>query len=256
MLALLIETPSRYLQSLVEGSISLQSTADSLPRKVDALADRDLIEVTLRGDQRGYEQLTRRYQDRLFTSVLHDTGCPVLAEDIVQDAFVRAYLHLKSFRKECNFYTWLYRIALNVRSNYFRRRHRTLPLESLGGESDQISAAERDCPSRSLERDEEKHLVREALQRLQSHHRTVLVLREFDGFDYQTIADLLDVKVGTVRSRLSRAREQMKRELATYVAEPNDESDSRHDESTSTNCHQESENEVGFRIRGFMNANG
>lgn len=233
----------------------MQSTADSLPCKVEALTDRDLIEATLRGDQRGYEQLTRRYQDRLFASVLHDAGCPVLAEDIVQDAFVRAFLHLGSFRRESNFYTWLYRIALNVRSNYFRRRHRMLPLEALGGETEKISAAERDSPTRSLERDEEQHQVRAALQRLQSHHRTVLVLREFDGFDYQTIAELLDVKVGTVRSRLSRAREQMKRELTTYVAELEEVDDSCHSKATSTNCQKESGNEVESRIRGFTDAN-
>ena len=214
--------------------------------------------MTLRGDQRGYEQLTRRYQDRLFTSVLHDAGCPVLAEEIVQDAFVRAFLHLGNFRKESNFYTWLYRIALNVRSNYFRRRNRMLPLEALGQESDQISTAHRDSPPRSLERDEEQHQVREALKRLEEHHRTVLVLREFDGFDYQTIADLLDVKVGTVRSRLSRAREQMKRELTTYVAGSNATALSGAKVREESDCsvrELEEESETGRRIREFMNAN-
>ncbi|MGI9471012.1 MAG: RNA polymerase sigma factor [Rubripirellula sp.] len=197
----------------------MQSTAESLPQPVEAPTDGDLIDATLRGDSRGYEQLTRRYQDRLFTSVLHDAGCPVLAEDIVQDAFVKAYLHLSTFRKESNFYTWLYRIALNARSTYYRRRQRMLSLESLGNDCERISTAHRDSPSRALERREECWQVREALKRLDEHYRTVLVLREFDGFDYQTIAQLLELKVGTVRSRLSRAREQMRRQLATYVTE-------------------------------------
>mgnify|MGYP001555110021 CR=1 FL=1 len=196
----------------------MQSAANSLPRPIDALTDRDLIEVTLRGDQRGYEQLIRRYQDRLFASVVHDAGCAVLAEDIVQDAFVRAYLHLRSFRKESNFLTWLFRIALNVRSNYVRRHRRMLPLESLVREPECDSSANRDSPSRSLERHEECRKVRDALSRLDEHHRTVLILREFDGFDYQTIAELLDLKVGTVRSRFSRAREQMRQKLVEYVS--------------------------------------
>ena len=133
-----------------------------------------------------------------------------------------------------------------------------LPLEALGGDSVQISTASRDSPSRSLERDEEQHQVREALQRLQEHHRTILVLREFDGFDYQKIADLLDVKVGTVRSRLSRAREQMKRELTTYVTGSNVSTVANvasNDESVRSDRQADEESEGGRRIREIIDAN-
>ena len=215
--AFLLTTECRTRPSLVEGSISLQSTADPHPRLVEEFNDRELIKITLAGDQRGFERLTRRYQDRLFTSVLHEVGCPVIAEDIVQDTFVRAYLNLGNFRKESNFYTWLYRIAINARRTYYHRGRRMKSLDSLGNESERISTANRDSPSRSLERTEECRQVRQALKRMDEHYRVVLVLREFDGFDYQTIAEILELKVGTVRSRLSRAREQLRQELAAYL---------------------------------------
>lgn len=182
-----------------------------------SVPDSELIQAALLGQQWGYEGLTRRYQDRLFSSIRHEVGCPVLAEDIVQDAFVRAFTHLHSFRNQSNFYTWLYRIALNARRSYFRKSHRALPLDMVGDASEQMWSETRESPSNCAERVEERKQVREALTRLDEPHRTILILREFEGFDYQTIADVLHVKVGTVRSRLSRARAQLKRELAGYL---------------------------------------
>lgn len=182
-----------------------------------SIPDSELIQAALVGEQWGFEELTRRYQDRLFSSIRHEVGCPVLAEDIVQDAFVRAFTHLGSFRSQSNFYTWLYRIALNARRSYFRKTHRALPLDIVGDGSEQMWSEMRESPSNCAERVEERRQVREALTRLDENHRTILILREFEGFDYQTIADVLQVKVGTVRSRLSRARAQLKRELAGYL---------------------------------------
>jgi RNA polymerase sigma-70 factor (ECF subfamily) len=194
----------------------MQSTA--CPTTIDETvdSDRDLIDSALSGDQRGYEQLLRRYQDRLYTAMWGNVGCPVLAEDIVQEAFVRAFLHLDSFRSESNFYTWLYRIALNSRRKYFRNKVRTIPLDLFDENAQRAGSEKRDSPSALIERREDREEVLEALNRLDEGHRTILVLREFDGFDYQTIAEVLNVKMGTVRSRLSRAREQLRRELSIY----------------------------------------
>ena len=182
-----------------------------------SVSDSVLIRAALGGDQSGYEQLTLRYQDRLYSSIRHEVGCSVLAEDIVQDAFVRAFVNLESFRAESNFYTWLYRIALNARRSYFRGSHRALPLDLVGDTPEQMWTEPQDSPSDSVERTEERRKVREALTRLDEHHRTILILREFEGFDYQAIAEVLHVKIGTVRSRLSRARAQLKRELSAYI---------------------------------------
>lgn len=194
----------------------MQSTATD-SRDNAEMPDGDLVRVTVGGDHRGYEVLTRRYQNRLFKSILRQVGCVVAAEEIVQDAFVRAFLALDSFQKKSNFYTWLYRIALNASRSDFRRNQKMRPLESIGKNFDQLTKDHQVLPSESIERDEERRYVREAMQRLDESYRTILILREFEGFDYQAIADVLDIKVGTVRSRLSRARQRLRDELRVYL---------------------------------------
>jgi len=197
----------------------LQST--SAIRRCDASPpdDLELVDVTVCGDHRAYELLTRKYQNRLFKSILQQVGCAVAAEEIVQDAFVRAFLNLRSFRRDSNFYTWLYRIAINSSRNDYRRRQKLLPLDAIGQESDRLATADEDSPSQTLERAEERRKVTEAMQRLDDDSRTILILREFEGFDYQAIAIVLRIKLGTVRSRLSRARQALRHELTGYVAE-------------------------------------
>ena len=194
----------------------MQSTATH-SRDNAEMADGELVRVTVGGDHYGYEVLTRRYQNRLFKSILRQVGCVVAAEEIVQDAFVRAFLALDSFQKKSNFYTWLYRIALNASRSDFRRNQKMRPLESIGKNFDQLTMDHQVLPSESIERDEERRHVREAMQRLDESYRTILILREFEGFDYQGIADVLDIKVGTVRSRLSRARQQLRDELRAFL---------------------------------------
>ena len=192
----------------------MQSTATT-----DTTAsDRDLIDAARRGQQFGFEQLMERYQNRLLTSIRNDVGCPILAEDIVQEAFVRAFRFLDSFKYHSNFYTWLYRIALNSRRDYIRNRGRTVSLEAVGESSRQVSSELDDTPDNCIERTEEQQQVREALGRLAAHHRRILILREFEGFDYQSIADLMHLNKGTVRSRLARARAQLRKELSAYVS--------------------------------------
>lgn len=194
----------------------MQSTATD-SRDNAEMTDGDLVRVIVGGDHQCYEVLTRRYQNRLFKSILRQVGCIVAAEEIVQDAFVRAFLALSSFQKKSNFYTWLYRIALNASRSDFRRNQKMRPLESIGPNFDQLTIDRQVLPSESVERDEERRHVREAMQRLDDSYRTILILREFEGFDYQAIADVLDIKVGTVRSRLSRARQQLRHELRAYL---------------------------------------
>ena len=210
---------TRLPKILVEGSVSLQSTPPNSRCDVSPPSDLELVDVMACGDHRGYELLTKKYQNRLFKSILLRVGCAVAAEEIVQDAFVRAFLNLRSFRRDSNFYTWLYRIALNSSRSDYRRRQRMLPLDCLGQDSDRLSTAIDDSPLQSVERAEERREVRQAMLRLDEGYRTILILREFEGFDYQAIAAVLGIKIGTVRSRLFRAREQLRRELSVYLAE-------------------------------------
>ena len=177
--------------------------------------DQELIASALRGDQSGYAQIVERYQERLYTGIRNNVGCPVLAEDIVQDAFVKAFVHLDSFRSNSNFYTWLFRIALNSRRTYFRKNSKTLSLDANGEKV--VVTEPRDSPESQMESNEACQEVQNALERLESDHRTILMLREFDELDYETIAQILQVKKGTVRSRLARARSRLRKELSAYA---------------------------------------
>jgi RNA polymerase sigma-70 factor (ECF subfamily) len=135
------------------------------------------------------------------------------AEDVVQDTFVRAYEKLNAFRQDSSFYTWLYRIAVNT-ALYRQRQRRQEP----AGEPPQPSTEPSDplgSPTEHLLRAERARDVRLALTRLAEEFRLVLVMRDVEGFDYQTIARILDISVGTVRSRLHRARSNM-RELLRH----------------------------------------
>lgn len=187
------------------------------------VSDGQLIEAALLGEQTAFTSLVERYQDRLFTAIRSDVGCSEIAEDIVQDAFIRAFVKLDTFRRESSFYTWLYRIALNSRRYYLRNRNRSMPLDDASEHCVQSWLESESGPSETMERREECVVVRRALNRLDDHHRDILLLREFEGFDYRRIADVLQLTMGTVRSRLSRAREQLRKELAGYwAAKPKD----------------------------------
>lgn len=178
--------------------------------------DRELIDATLRGDSAAFGALVRRYQDRLLSAVVHVSGSRDEAEDVVQEAFVQAYLKLTSFAGGSSLYTWLYRIAFNTAISR-RRKRRGGALEQardLGGSepTDETEPAED-----RLLRKERAAVVQRALAQLPDDFRTVLVLREMEGCDYDTIAQILDLPIGTVRSRLHRARLQLKIELTAVL---------------------------------------
>jgi len=154
------------------------------------------------------------YQDRLFNSLVRVLGSAEDAADIVQDAFVQAYTKLDSFRGSSSFYTWLYRIAFNLAMSHARRGHKTASLDgrkSLSGDEPMDGAPTAEAGVLEQERAE---LVHAALAELTLDYRQILVLREIDGCRYDEIAEILDLPVGTVRSRLFRARLQMRDLLA------------------------------------------
>jgi RNA polymerase sigma-70 factor, ECF subfamily len=184
--------------------------------------DATLIDLALGGDAAAFGWLVRRYQDRLYTSLVHVSGSRDEAEDVVQDAFVQAFLKLRSFERQSTFYTWLYRIAFNTAVS--RRRKRRVE-----GSVDQVRAAVGDEPADRRERPEEQvlrqeraELLAKALGGLSAEHRAILILREMEGRDYEQIAQILDLPVGTVRSRLHRARAHLRIELGSWFAERED----------------------------------
>jgi RNA polymerase sigma-70 factor (ECF subfamily) len=176
-------------------------------------SESSLINNALHGNTDAFGELVRLHQNRLFTAMVHVVGCPAEAEDVVQETFIRAFRKLDRFRGQANFYTWLYRIAFN-RSVDRRRTQR--PTRSLEAEMQQLelrASGEEQSPSRPLELQEQNQRVRQALSKLSESDRAILILREFEECDYTTIAEMLDLKVGTVRSRLHRARGHLMEEL-------------------------------------------
>lgn len=175
--------------------------------------DAQLIDETLAGKPAAFGQLVEKYQDRLYNTMVHVAGSAEDALDVVQDAFVQAFLKLDTFRQSSAFYTWLYRIAFNLAVTHRRRRKPTLSVEHGRESGGQEPIDNQPSPEARIEEDERARQVRQAIGSLGEEHRTVLILREIDGCCYETIAEMLDVPIGTVRSRLHRARLQLREEL-------------------------------------------
>jgi RNA polymerase sigma-70 factor, ECF subfamily len=176
--------------------------------------DLKLIDQTLAGRTEAFGQLVLRHQDRLYNTVFRVVNHVEDARDIVQEAFVQAFLKLATFRRESEFYTWLYRIAFNVAATQKRRRRATASIDGMRETSNREPADCDDTPAEALERKERCDSVRRAMARLDEDFRTVLVLREIDGCCYEKISEILNLPVGTVRSRLHRGRLQL-REILT-----------------------------------------
>ena len=201
--------------------------SDQPPADDDPLDDTQLVEATLGGDNQSFGILVQRYQDRLFNTLLRFTGSRHDASDLVQDAFIQALVKLKSFRGDSQFYTWLYRIAMNLSLSQRRRKR---PVSSVDAAKELVGEEPIDevaGPETDLIRKERAQLVQDALLCLGEEHRQILVLREMESFSYDQIGEILDVPVGTVRSRLFRARMQLKEHLETMLQDELEEGSHR-----------------------------
>jgi RNA polymerase sigma-70 factor (ECF subfamily) len=187
--------------------------------------DLSLVEACRAGRTEAFSLLVQRYQGRLYPTIARLVGSADDAEDILQDAFVRAFEKLDQFHGESSFYTWIYRIAVNLAlSGHRRRRVRSLVKlgrrYTAGGEAHPADESSDSDPAAPLERAERERIVRAALDRLGPEHRAVVVLKDFDGRRYEEISAILDIPVGTVRSRLHRARCELRDRLRGLVDEP------------------------------------
>ena len=180
--------------------------------------DAQLIEQALGGHSEAFGQLVLKYQDRLFNTIFHVVGNAEDARDIVQEALVQAFVKLDTFRHHSAFYTWLYRIAFNVAMTHQRRRRPIVSTDAAREACNMEPQDDEDNPAESLERKERCRQVRHAIAQLPEEYRAVLVLREIDGCCYDTMADVLALPIGTVRSRLHRARLQLRDQLAEMLA--------------------------------------
>jgi RNA polymerase sigma-70 factor (ECF subfamily) len=185
----------------------------------DVNEDAQLIDETLAGNTSAFGQLVKKYQDRLFNTLVHVTGCHEEAEDVAQEAFVQAYVKLRSFERRSSVYTWMYRIAFNLWITRRRRRRPEISVEQSREVCGDEPTDATEGPLQRLEREERARQIHQAIGELSEEHRTILVLREMEGCCYETISEILDLPVGTVRSRLHRARIHLKQRLKDVLQE-------------------------------------
>jgi len=195
----------------------------------------DLIKKAQTGDRAAYGRLVQLYQDRLYNAVLRLVGDHDEARDVAQETFTRGLDKIDGFRGDASPYTWLFRIATNLSISRLRKvqRHRTFSLDRPGGSTSSAPSAnenddqaggltnrlatEQPTPDELLETRERNQKVLEALGRLDAEYRAVLVMRDIEGFDYQQMADVLGLPLGTLKSRLFRARLALRDELKSYM---------------------------------------
>lgn len=182
-----------------------------------------LVESARSGDMNAFSRLVAQYQDRVLNTCWRISGRLEDAEDLAQETFLKAMESIGKFRRQSGFYTWLFRIAVNVSISHRRRKGRgpRLSLHSADGEQgrpDGMLADGRAAdPSARLTALETQRLVQEGLDGLDDDHRTIIVLRDIEGFDYRQIAEILEIAEGTVKSRLHRARMELKDRLEGIV---------------------------------------
>ena len=176
-------------------------------------ADLALVRRAKRGDYRAFDLLVLKYQSRLVSIAFKYVKEIQLAEDISQEAFIKAYKAIDSFREESAFYTWLYRITANTAKNYLvykgRRRESSISELSTLENEEQLVIVSHDSPDEMLLAQELRNTLFNALSSLPEDTRTALSLREFEGLNYEEIANIMNCPVGTVRSRIFRGREAL-----------------------------------------------
>jgi RNA polymerase sigma-70 factor, ECF subfamily len=194
----------------------------------DREVDQQLVERAQRGDKRAYELLVLKYQRKLGRLLSRFVRDAAEVEDVTQEAFIKAYRALPSFRGDSAFYTWLYRIGINTAKNYLVALGRRAPTttnfdsEEAEGFEDADQLRELNTPESELEGKEIAATVNRAMDALPDDLRTAITLREIEGLSYEEIASVMGCPVGTVRSRIFRAREAIAAELRPLLGTDKD----------------------------------
>ncbi|NTV51598.1 MAG: sigma-70 family RNA polymerase sigma factor [Candidatus Firestonebacteria bacterium] len=174
------------------------------------IADGELIARTLAGETRAFDELMLRYRDRVYRLAYHMLWNEQEADDAAQEVFVRAYCHLKKFRGDSGFFTWLYRIAKNVVYTQAKKSGRRREIARLAHRRFLLQGRPAPTPEAYAERGELRELIRDGLRSLEPKQQEVLVLRGIEGLDNDEVARVLNVPVGTVKSRFFRAQENLR----------------------------------------------
>ncbi|MDA8752727.1 RNA polymerase sigma factor RpoE [Halieaceae bacterium] len=186
------------------------------------VTDKQLVARVQKGDSRAFDMLVMKYQHKIFGLISRYVKDTDEVQDVAQEAFIKAYRALPRFRGDSAFYTWLYRIAINTAKNHLVSRSRRPPgtdVDLEHAEYYESGGALRDIenPENALYGAELKAVVEAAIRELPDDLRTAVTLREFDGLSYEDIADIMDCPVGTVRSRIFRAREAIDKQVREQI---------------------------------------
>ena len=175
------------------------------------------------GDLEAYDELIRRYQERIYATIYHMTANHEDANDLAQESFIKAFQALKSFKGGSSFYTWLYRIAVNKTINFLKQRKNRIHLSlndldfNTEHNPDLVALISEKTPHREVNLAELQEKLNSALLKLSEPHRLVVVLHDVQGLSHEEIAKIMDCNIGTVRSRLFYARQQLQALLADYL---------------------------------------
>jgi RNA polymerase sigma-70 factor (ECF subfamily) len=183
----------------------------------------ELVNRARKGDLAAYDDLVRRYQERIYATIYHMTSNHEDANDLAQEAFIKAFQALRSFKGGSSFYTWVYRIAVNKTINFLKQRkqkmHMSLDDLDFNAEHDPdlVALISDKTPRREVGLAELQGKLNSAMQKLSEPHRLVVTLHDVQGLSHEEIAKIMDCNIGTVRSRLFYARQQMQAYLSDYL---------------------------------------
>lgn len=203
---------------LVEPPISLPTTA-STARSEDFL----LVQSAQQGDTSAYDDLVRRYQERVYATIYHMTSNHEDANDLAQETFIKGYQALKSFKGDSSFYTWVYRIAVNKTINFLKQRKNKIHLSlndldfNAENDPDLVALVSEKTPRRDIALSELQEKLNGAMLKLSEVHRLVVTLHDVQGLSHEEIGKIMDCNIGTVRSRLFYARQQLQAYLSDYL---------------------------------------
>ena len=195
----------------------------SAPPSAEVQDDHKLVKRAQSGDMEAYDDLVRRYQERIYATIYHMTSNHEDANDLAQETFIKAYQALKSFKGDSSFFTWVYRIAVNKTINFLKQRknktHMSLNDLDFHAEHDPdlVALVSEKTPRREVGLAELQEKLNAALQKLSDVHRLVVTLHDVQGLSHEEISKIMDCNTGTVRSRLFYARQQLQAYLSDYL---------------------------------------
>jgi len=202
---------------------SLAIKVPAVPPVAESADERTLVKQAQQGDLSAYDELVQRYQERIYATIYHMTANHEDASDLAQEAFIKAFRALKSFKGDSSFFTWVYRIAVNKTINFLKQRKKRAQMSlndldfNAEHDPDLVALISDKTPRRELNLTELQARLNEALQKLSETHRLVVTLHDIQGLSHEEISKIMDCNTGTVRSRLFYARQQLQAYLSDYL---------------------------------------